>query len=132
MVRKAWAWFRSLKPWQQILLALAVGFALLKAWDLAGLLLAGALDVDRIAGRARGAARSISSARRRAKAISRTADAAGDLLDAVGDLGEAHRAADAEHDAAIDAADADAAASVGAEPPADDLEPMRFKSLGER
>ena len=129
MVREAWSWLRGLKPWQQVLLAAAVGFALFKAWDLAGLLLAGALDVDRIAGRARGAARSLSSARRRAKAVSRTADAAGELLDAVGDLSDAHAAEDAAADASLrDAAVAEAEARH-AEAPADELEPMRFDAL---
>jgi len=135
-LRRLWGWVRGLRPWQQILLAAAVGFALLKAWDLAGLLLAGALDVDRIAGRARGAARSIRAAGRRAKGVSRTAEAAGDLLDSLEDLRGDHAEADASAEAELDEARAKVTAAERAvdearhaEPPADESEPVRSRYL---
>lgn len=128
-MRRLWAWFVGLRPWQRVLIIAAAGVALLQAWDLAGLLLAGALDVDRIAGRARGAARRIRRAGRQAKAATRTADAAGELLDAVGSMADAHREADAKADAELAELRAGEVKARDAKPPADDLEPLRLDAL---
>jgi hypothetical protein len=54
------------------------------------------------------------------------------LADAIAEADEAHREADAAADAELAEARADEAAAEHAKPPADDLEPMRFESLGER
>lgn len=127
MVREAWSWFRSLKPWQQaavvVVVGACVGLIAARMWDALGAFVAALFGL----GGGGGAVK----VGRRAVAARKAATAARGLADAIVEADEAHREADAQADAELAELRAAEVEARHAEPPADDLEPMRFESLGE-
>ena len=122
---RLWAWFRALRPWQQaavvVVVGACVGLIAARMWDALGAFVAALFGL----GGGGGAVK----AGRRAVATRKAATAARGLAEAIAEAEDAHAESDAEADAAIAAARAAEGEALRAEPPADDLEPLRSKAL---
>lgn len=128
MIAAARRWFSGLPSWQRVaVIAVAVACAILiglRLWDALGAFVGALFGIG-------GGGKAV-KAGRTAVATRRAAKAAAGFGEAIADAAQEHAEADAEQDAAARASAAAVAEAKHAKPPEDDLEPMRFESLGER